>query len=388
MSESGWIGEPRDWPAWTRVGSAAIVVAFAVLAVLGERDPVFVALVALGVVPWVLAAAGWYLPAPVFVVWSAVPIVVLNLAGGELGIADLSDDSHGSQFTLMMLIPGVGSLAARGAWPSLTAAVALSLAAMLGRAVVEPRFEAWVFWVGGAAIALTVGFFLRKQQAVLAELRVAQEQLAGEAALEERHRIAREVHDVIAHSLTVTMMHLTAARLALGRDPEAAREALEEAERLGRRSMADIRRTVGLLRAPDERGTEPALPTAADVRALVGSYRAAGVAASLDVDGDLDGLDPSVGLALYRLVQEALANAARHAPGSDVGVSLRADGAEVAVDVRNGAAPVAVDARRTRGGGMGLAGMGERVSLLGGRLSYGPRDGGWVVSGQIGRAHV
>ena len=199
------------------------------------------------------------------------------------------------------------------------------------------------------------------------------------AATNERQRIAREVHDVIAHSLTVTMLHLTAARLAVGRgDSAAATEALEEAEKAGRTSLSEIRNTVGLLRIDGSEPDNAPLPAAADVPALVEGYRAAGVDVSLDLQGDLGDVEPAAGLALYRIVQESLTNAGRHAPGAHTTVHIEL-GPPLKVDVQTKGGAPSIE----RGSGMGLAGMAERAAALGGLFEAGQSGNGWRVAATL-----
>ena len=173
-------------------------------------------------------------------------------------------------------------------------------------------------WVGG--------LFVRSQMQLTAELRSKQDLVASEAAVNERRRLAREIHDVIAHSMTVTALHVSAARLALQDDPPdvaSAVEALAEAENQGRQSLSDIRRTVGLLSIDDpaESQLAPPAPGAADLVGLIDSFAAAGVPVRCSVDGDLTALSPATGLAVFRIVQEGVANAAstRPAPPSRSG---------------------------------------------------------------------
>ena len=236
--------------------------------------------------------------------------------------------------------------------------------------------------VCGAAVAWACAWMIRRQAQLMEQLRVAQEELAVAAAAEERAAIAREVHDVIAHSLTVTLLHVSAARLAVEDRPADADAALGEAERLGRRSLADVRRAVGLLAAPSGNGAAPPLPSTADVPALVTEYKAAGVQASVAVTGDVDRLSAATSLALYRIVEESLANAARHAPGAGVDVEVRIEEHRAVLRVANGpatgmaAGPLpASDARA----GLGLRGIRQRTELIGGRVDVGPSGAGWCV---------
>jgi signal transduction histidine kinase len=209
----------------------------------------------------------------------------------------------------------------------------------------------------------------------------AQDRLAAAASAAERQRIARDVHDVVGHSLTVMLLNVSGARRVLDKNPAAAADALDRAEQAGRGSLQSVRAIVGLLRSPDEAGAEP-LPGAADIVGLVDTAAAAGLPVRADVLGDLRAVDPYAGLAAYRLVQEALANVGHHAPGSDVVVRVVVDGVRLDVSVRNGPARHAPPAPAGRGG-TGLDGMHQRVAAVGGTVSAGPEGDGWVVEGSI-----
>jgi signal transduction histidine kinase len=240
------------------------------------------------------------------------------------------------------------------------------------------HFDGSVVWVVAILVAHGAGSIYQQLLLVNSALRAAQDDLAERAATGERQRIAREVHDVIAHTLAVTMLHLTGARMALKRgDAADAEAALVEAERLGRQSLADVRRTVGLLAQGPQDTTAPPEPSAADVGALVRGYADAGLDVEYQLTGELGGLSLATGLGLYRIVQESLANAARHAPESHVAVSLAVEGTQVVVHVTNTAPAVSV---RASVDGRGVDGINERAALLGGQADVGPTaDGGWRV---------
>ena len=172
------------------------------------------------------------------------------------------------------------------------------------------------------------------------------------------------------------MLQLTSARHVLHRDPAAAEEALRSAEEVGRRSMRELRRTVALLRSDDEAAAPPPLPSASEIPALVGDARAGGLAVELRMRGDHSAIEPGVGVALYRIAQEALANAARHAPRARTVLGLEmADGRACLVAETTGptAAVPAGEAERPR---YGLIGMRERAAALGGELTAGPTADG------------
>jgi signal transduction histidine kinase len=240
-----------------------------------------------------------------------------------------------------------------------------------------------------ALLGLTggLGFFIgctmRWQMRALAAERSARAQEAERATLAERQRIAREIHDLVAHSLSVTMLHVGGARQALVAgddgtpDVEDALAALTDAEQVGRQAMAEIRRTVSVL-ATEPAGSHP-LPCAEDIPGLVGRLRDAGHPVSYAARGDLSMLTPNAGLGFYRVLQEALTNATKHAPGESVAVSVDVDTRRAHLAVRNrrnGAVPAATD-------GSGTAGMSARAEQLGGTLLVGPdpHDAGqWLVN--------
>lgn len=261
---------------------------------------------------------------------------------------------------------------------------AASAAALLLTAAAVHRLDAIVLYLGFIVVAWLLGYLMRTQRLLVAEQIEAQQMLAEHAAADERRRIAREVHDVIAHSLSITLLHVTGARRALqqDRDVDDAVEALEQAERLGRQAMADIRRTVGLLdNWPTKAAPTTPEPGLDDVASLVDGFRRAGLAVTLCVEGPADHVSPAVGLALYRITQESLANIAKHAPESKAGVVLDISPASARLAVTN-ILPAAVVAARSPEG-RGLRGMRQRVELLGGAIDVGPTRDGWSVCAEI-----
>lgn len=236
-----------------------------------------------------------------------------------------------------------------------------------------PEDPGWGAWVAGTVFSAVAAGLVRRQIRLVEQLREAQAGLAQRAAAEERNRIAHELHDVIGHALTVSLLHIGSARLALAEDPVETDRALAEAERLAQQSLADVRAVVGMMRDPT--GATP-LPGVDQLGDLLESFRRAGSQVDWQVEGDLTALSPTKGLTLYRILQEALTNATRHAPGLPARVSVSAgpDGTRLRVD---NAAP---DERpEGRGPGAGLIGMRERAEAVGGRFSAGPGPDGWRV---------
>ncbi len=267
-------------------------------------------------------------------------------------------------------------------WEGLLA-TALAIVSILGYVHFDSP-DRWLPWILGISATGLMMRMVVVQQSLVQQLRVAQADLARQAVAAERRRIAGEIHDVAAHSLAVTLLHLTGARLRVQREHGQAWlvEALAEAERLGRQTLDDVRRTVGLLQ-DSANGTAPPLPGAVAISDLIEEYRAAGLAVSFGSHGDAAGVPAATGLALYRITQEALANAVKHAPGAPVEVLLEVGG-HTRVSIRN-PLPAQVAAATDRGTGLGIGGMRERARLLGGSLNAAADDRGWLVECTIPR---
>ncbi len=232
----------------------------------------------------------------------------------------------------------------------------------------------WVAWMAGTTVSVGASVFARRQHILVTQLRDAQAGLAARAQAEERNRIARELHDVIAHSLTVSLLHVSSARLAVADAPEDAARSLAEAERLGRASLDEVRHAVGLLRDPGAPDPATPLPGSTDLPTLLAGFRAAGTELRAQVADGFAALPATVGLIVYRIVQEALTNAAKHAPSAPVVVDVGIDPDEVTVDVQSAAAPPP-----GTGPGLGLVGMRERAESVGGTCTAAPGGLGWRV---------
>jgi signal transduction histidine kinase len=309
------------------------------------------------------AVAGWLVPPPIEAVTMsvAVPLYLTHPVTPDLA-------------PLLCLIIAGEIAATTNLWLAMLVATAdigiLLVAASTG------HLHSVALYVIGVVLGADVGIALRWQMRALtaekANTAIAREQ----AMLSERQRVAREVHDVIGHSLSINLLHVTAARHALEqhRDVADAVESLTEAERVGRAAMRDLRRTVSVLSS----GTSEtqALPGIADVPALIEECRLAGLNVSCDGTGDIRGLGEVTSLGVYRIVQESLANIAKHAPTSraTVQISPCPDGLHLAVrnTLPNGR-PAVVD------GGTGLGGMAARAEQMGARLHAGVDGDSWLV---------
>ena len=215
-------------------------------------------------------------------------------------------------------------------------------------------------------------------EARVGSLQEDQERLAREAVIAERERISRELHDVIGHSISVMGIQAGAVRRVLPPELAGEREMLEAIERTGRDSVEEMQRLIDLLRAGDD-APDAALPTLARVAALVEDVRRAGLDVELEMGDDLAEVPPGRSLAGYRIVQEALTNALKHAPDSRVFVRVERSASDVEIEVLSAARAGANGAPRLSGG-RGLIGMRERAALYGGTFGAGPTpDGGFRI---------
>jgi signal transduction histidine kinase len=264
--------------------------------------------------------------------------------------------------------------------PLLFAAFRLS-GADLGTSLVVPAVMTIVGLVVGRAL-----YALRFEADAFAEregeLERERDQQARAAVTEERRRIARELHDVIGHSISVMGVQAGAVRSVLHEDQVREREALLGVERTGRQAVVEMRRLIGLLRTAGDVFDGP-VPSLVRVEQLVADLRDVGLVADLRVHGDLHGLSPGVDLAGYRIVQEALTNVLKHAPGATVEAIVCCSERELVIEVTDdgiGRSPLSAGG----GSGHGLLGMRERVALYGGDLVAGPRpSGGFGVHARI-----
>ncbi|HEV7899884.1 MAG TPA: sensor histidine kinase [Planosporangium sp.] len=235
---------------------------------------------------------------------------------------------------------------------------------------------------GVVALVLVLGDAIlgrRTAEARLAEhAELRRQDLARQAVLEERSRIARELHDVVAHHMSMIAIQAEAAPLRIADLPPAARETLAAIRSAAREALAETRRVVGLLRNGDELPERVPQPGLDRLDELLDTGRQSGLTVEPLVVGVPRPLAVGVDLSAYRIVQEALSNAARYAPGARVRVAVRYGGERLRVSVTDDGCdpPLAAQA----GGGHGLVGMRERVAMLGGTLSAGPHDnGGFAV---------
>jgi signal transduction histidine kinase len=229
----------------------------------------------------------------------------------------------------------------------------------------------------GLSVVPIVGFWLvgvlvhaHRQSVALAERNAALERQAERATAVERARIARELHDIVAHHLSVVVLQAAGAR-ASGRAAEAA---LEKIENSGRQALAETRRLLGVLRDTDEETGFAPQPGLSELDALAGTVRAAGLPVNLVIDGSPPPLPGAVDVSIYRIVQEALTNVLKHAGPARADVTIGCAEEAVTIEITDNG--TGAPGNQTPAGGHGLAGMRERVAVFGGELCTGPRPGG------------
>lgn len=265
---------------------------------------------------------------------------------------------------------------------------ARSLVALLGFMVIgqalDPSYDkpadafgALPFVILLVLLPWLAGVYVRTRRLYVAELRARatraeeeREERARAAVADEQRRIARELHDAVAHAMSVMVVQAEAAEEMLGRDPERARAPVQRIQRVGRDGLAEMRRLLGVLRRDESPAMAPQ-PGLAAIDVLAHEIRAAGLPVDVAVAGHPRSLPVGVDISAYRIVQEALTNALRHARASHVLVRV-AYGDVLELDVEDDGVGAPPRANR----GHGLVGMRERVALYGGKLEAGPRSGG------------
>jgi signal transduction histidine kinase len=226
-----------------------------------------------------------------------------------------------------------------------------------------------------------LGLYMGARKQLIASLReraarLEREQhlLAERARAEERTRIAREMHDVVANRVSVMVVHAGALKAIAARDPGRAAETAAVIGDMGRRALEELRQVIGVLRQGEDALAQGS-PTLSDLHDLVGQSSAAGLRVELQVEGEEQPMPPAVSQTVYRLIQEALTNVHKHAGDADTRIDLCLQPEAVDVEVTN-AAPRTAPAHGLPSGGNGLVGLRERVTGLGGAFSAGRRDGG------------
>jgi signal transduction histidine kinase len=340
--------------------------------------------------PWLVALLPLLMGAPLalrrrapLLTWAAI-WAVIALQGLVTG--------HPPQGPYLLFVLSAGGYSL-GAWASLRRAVAgLAVAAA---AMTLISLLIWLASPGhpgeaglGLSVILLLAFWLagvfvhaRRQAAALAGRNAALQRLAEQAAADERARIARELHDIVAHHLSVMVLLATGAR-ASGKATGAALENLENIESSGRQALAENRRLLDVLRDTGEEAGLAPQPGIGELDALAGSVRATGVPVNLVIDGDPAALTAAVDVSVYRIVQEALTNVLKHAGPARADVIIDCAAEAVTIEITDNG--TRQPAPQSPAGGHGLAGMRERVAVFGGELAAGARpDGGFAVRARL-----
>lgn len=363
-----------DWLLMLALCAIAVPVSIVAEVAPGQR--------ALGVGGWTLlmlmnVPVAWRRSAPVAALWASVAVTV------PFWFLDYPDDASGASMLILLY-----SLAAHEGRPRsihhFWGAGGVMMSVMAAGVVSNEDDLPWLALPLNVVLlgtAWLIGDSLRTRRQYMAELEEkaarTEEQHrveAQRAVADERTRIARELHDVVAHSMSVIVVQAGAARRVLDRDPGQAAQALATIEDTGRESLAEMRRVLGVLRSDDDLADLAPAPGLDDFDRLLQHCDEAGLAVELVVSGDSRRLAPGLELNAYRVVQESLTNSLKHAGTASAVVHLhyRPDALEIEVtDDGRGAA-----AATGSGSGQGLVGIRERVEAYGGAMTAGPRPGG------------
>jgi signal transduction histidine kinase len=303
------------------------------------------------------------------------PFAVLCVVMGASAAQGLLTVPIEGMAAALAMVIAVYSLAAHTTQGRALTGLAIALAATIpvDEDASDFMFAAFLFggtWLVGRALR-TNRLRARELEALAAELANEREERARLAVAAERARIARELHDVVAHSVSTMVVQAEAGEALLDRHPKRAREAFQSIESAGREALAEMRRLLGLLRRGDRELALVPQPSMARLEQLLGRVREAGLPVELEVEGHPRPLPPGLDLSAYRIVQEALTNTLKHAGGARAWVTVRYGDQALELEIVD-------DGHSANGanGGHGLAGMRERVRLFGGEVEAGSRAGG------------
>jgi signal transduction histidine kinase len=360
------LGLSYPWwiPAYSTLACIAITVAAFAQRGGHTASPLIITALVLTVVPTLIwCVRGWLVPP-----W-------IEAATTSLAVALYLSHPVAPDFAPLLYLIIAGEVAATmKTWLALLVA-SVDIAVLIVAAEIG-HLQSASLYVIGVVLGADVGIALRWQMRALAAERANTSIVREQAMLAERQRVAREVHDVIGHSLSINLLHVTAARHALQQhgDVEDAIESLSEAEQVGRTAMSDLRRTVAVLGSGVSE--TQALPGIAEVPALIEQCRHAGLAVSYETTGNCEDIGAVTDLGVYRIIQESLANIAKHAPTSTARVELAAGPDGLHVSVRN---TLPAGQPTAGSGGSGLAGMAARANQMGAHLRTGVQADHWVV---------
>jgi signal transduction histidine kinase len=363
----GWYG--RRWPRWWTVTQNVAILGLILAAALHDAPhPVGLGTYAL----LAIAAAGWltWTVWPDDNRWNVTGSIATGLAGVALTVAP---EGVALAFVATACLRASRRLRAAYSMMIVSGLAVLFVTASLARGLHGTWLPAGL---GIMAICLLAGLARRQNDLLQEQGRVTLAEQTRSRVLAERAQLAREVHDVLAHSLGALSVQLESADALLehGRT-EQGRQAVAKAGRLAREGLAETRRAIGVLRG------DP-VPLSQMLRELAGAYESP---VQVTVTGPETTPPPQVALALYRTAQESLTNARKYASGATVYMQLRYTDDDVRLTVADGGARRPAGQLADTGGGYGLTGLRERAELAGGSFTAGPRDGGWAVDVRIPR---
>jgi signal transduction histidine kinase len=350
----------------------------------GQSDPLSIALLLLETLPLIVRRR-W--PIPVLIVTLAATALHASLVQGQV-----VNESLGALVALFTVAEHYDRRAAVIAALGVAATFAAVIVAKAGSQVAVAGTIQTMLSVG-IVVALGDWARTRRQYAAAIEENASlqeseREERSRRAVEDERERIARELHDIVTHHVSVIVIQAGAGLTALDRRPERVRTALEAIDRTSREALTDMRRMLGML------GDAPGMPTTGDeARApmprlerlgeLIEDVRAAGLPVELSLDGVRRPLDAGIELSAYRIVQEALTNALKHARGARARVRLAYEPRAIEIEVTDQGGAGQRDLGEAAGGGRGLIGMRERVALYGGEFEAGPTPTGFRVHARL-----
>ena len=310
---------------------------------------------------------------------SAHQIVIVGLGCWSIGVALwerswvaglIGSIIGGALLTGALTTLALSSPVTRSPVWTVTIPIAVSLT-LLSQGIGRSSFAERTTLTGLGTIGMILVLLRILEDRITAERRLSEDRLA-----DVRRQLAGEVHDVVGHTLAASILHTSAARLAIRTDPDVAITSLERSEEHARRSMRDIHSIVHLLR--NSTGVDAPAPTVDDLVRLVDDVRAGGAVVTMDTTGNLGELETAVAVTLYRVVQEGLTNAVRHGTGA-VQITARHHGGDVDIQILNDCA----SHPRMPSAGTGLIGMRERVEALGGDVTPRESNGRWTLNVRI-----
>src|SRR5690606_15506305 len=352
-------------PDVARLGLGVLAFVFVPFAAISDPSSWWLVAVLAAAAVCLAAWAFWGVPAELV----AVPVIVLT------ALSQWEGKLEPGMFLLSLLaitLTGWSDLS----WPSGLLVLATIATPVAVGVLQDESGIASGIWVLGVLFPALMGWAFHRQEKLTMELESARRSLAEQAVLEERRRIARDVHDLVGHGLAAMLLQITSARHVLDRDTAEVREALISAEGVGRRTLRDLRRTVGILR--DENGLRAPIEGLEQIADIVEEARSSGLRAEFVARGPQDGVDQTVGLTMFRIAQAALANAAIHAPAARTVVTSTVTSGDATLEVLS-AGPLREAEARERPGHFGIRGMRERADVIGAELSAGPVPEGWLV---------